>query len=162
MRQGGIESNLLVQTIIRPLVAFGGNTEHIKTRPFAEGDNPQLIERWHETLKERTKVMKGPKTIDSANHFMTGFLVDYSYFRPHESLDGKTPAQEAGIKFPYSNWAEIIRQPVSKDTEIVTHETPKVKSPKTKYKMSPTHVGRPRKCNRQRGSEPPSLGSTGG
>ena len=143
-------------------LAFGGDTEHIKTRPFAEGDNTQLIERWHETLKERTKVMKGLKTIDSANQFIAGFLVDYNYFRPHESLDGKTPAQETGIKFPYANWAEIIRQPVSKDTEIATHETPKIKLPKTKYKMSPTRVGRPRKHNRQRGNESLSLGAVRG
>ena len=138
-------------------LAFGGDTEHIKTRPFAEGDNTQLIERWHETLKERTKVMKGLKTIDSANQFIAGFLVDYNYFRPHESL-GKTPAQEAGIKFPYANWAEIIRQPVSKETEIATHETSKIKLPKTKYKLSPTHVGRSRKHNRQGKNSLMSLG----
>jgi len=139
-------------------LAFGGDTEHIKTRPFAEGDNTQLIEHWHETLKERTEVMKGLKTIDSANHFIAGFLVDYNYFKPYESLDGRTPAQEAGIKFPYSNWAEIIRQPVSKETEIATHETPKIKSPKYRTKLAPTHVGRPRRHNRQKGNSPTSLG----
>jgi transposase-like protein len=47
----------------------------IQSRPFAEKDNTQKIERWHETLKERTNIMKGSKSLDSGMAFIDGFLV---------------------------------------------------------------------------------------
>jgi len=126
-------------------MAFGSEAEHIQSRPFAKVDDTQRIERWHETLKERTKIMKGLKTLDSGMRFIDGFLVYYNYFRPNEALDGKTPAEEAGIKFPYKNWAEIIRQPVSKEAEIKTHITPHIHlPPKPRIKLPETHVGKPR------------------
>jgi transposase-like protein len=128
-------------------LTFGADTEHVQSRPFtADTHSTQKIERWHETLKERTKVMKGLKTIDTAIQFVDGFLVHYNYFRGNEALDGKTPAEVAGIKFPYKDWAEIIRQPVSKQTELQTHLTPRVKTPRTV--LPETHVGRARKRTR--------------
>jgi hypothetical protein len=92
--------------------------------------------------------MKGLKTLDTAIQFVDGFLVHYNYFRGNEALDGKTPAEEAGIKFPYKNWAEVIRQPVSKQAEIQTHLTPKIRIPKPRIRLPETHVGRPRKHTR--------------
>lgn len=128
---------------------FGADTEHVQSKPFtADTHSTQKIERWHETLKERTKVMKGLKTMDTAIQFVDGFLVHYNYFRGNEALDGKTPAEEAGIKFPYKDWAEVIRQPVSKQAEIQTHLTPKVRTPKPRIRLPETHVGRPRKRTR--------------
>lgn len=130
-------------------LTFGADTEHVRSRPItADTYSTQKIERWHETLKERTKVMKGLKTIDTAIQFVDGFLVHYNYFRGNEALDGKTPAEEAGIKFPYKDWTEIIRQPVSKQAEIQTHQTPKVKISKPRTRLPETHVGRPRKHTR--------------
>lgn len=73
-------------------LAFGSEAKHIVTEPFNEGDNTELIERFHGTVKDRYKVMRGLKSVDSANQFIDGFLVHYNYLRPHESLDGKTPA----------------------------------------------------------------------
>ena len=35
----------------------------------------------------------------------------YNYFRPHTSLKDKTPAQAAGIKFPFRNWKDVVEQP---------------------------------------------------
>lgn len=124
-------------------LAFGADTEHIQSRPFALEDNTQLIERFHGTLKDRTKVMRGLKNIETAIQFIDGFLVHYNYFRPHESLRGKTPAEVAGIDYTYKNWAEIIRQPVSKLYEIKSHQTPPVKT--LRIRLPETHVGRPHK-----------------
>jgi putative transposase len=129
--------------------AFGADTEHVQSRPFTtDTQNTQKIERWHETLKERTKVMKGLKTIESAIQFVDGFLIHYNYFRGNEALNGKTPAEKAGIHFPYKNWAEIIRQPVTKQAEIETHLAPKVRRLKSHFGMPDTHVGRPRRRTR--------------
>ncbi len=67
-----------------------------------------LIERFHGTLKARTKIMRGLKDIASAKLFTQGWLLYYNYLRPHESLRGKTPAQIAGVKYPHRNWQDIV------------------------------------------------------
>lgn len=91
-------------------LAFGAETKHIQTKPFTVEQNTNLIERFHGTLKDRTKVMRGIKRVDSANLFAEGWLVHYNFFRPHETL-GKTPAEAAGIDFPFRSWLDVVKQP---------------------------------------------------
>ena len=52
--------------------------------------------------------MRGLKDIGTAKLFTQGWLLYYNYLRPHESLRGKTPAQVAGVKYPYRNWQDIV------------------------------------------------------
>lgn len=33
----------------------------------------------------------------------------YNFFRPHESLKDKTPAEKAGLNFPYKDWEDVVR-----------------------------------------------------
>lgn len=87
---------------------FGADTEHIQTKPFTIENNTNLIERFHGTLKDRTKVMRGLKDMASARLITEGWLLHYNYLRPHEALKGKTPAEVAGIKYPYRNWQEVV------------------------------------------------------
>ncbi|MFC1995387.1 transposase [Chloroflexota bacterium] len=87
-------------------MAFGADTRHIQASPFS---GTQLIERWHGTLKERTKVVWGLKKPDTAVQFLDGFLFYYNYLRPHESLDDKTPAEAAGLQPPYKTWLEVVK-----------------------------------------------------
>ena len=90
-------------------LAFGADTKHIQSHPFAKEDSTSLIERWHATLRERTKVMWGMKKPETARVILDGFLVFYNYFRPHESLNDKTPAEVAGIDYPYKNWLDVVK-----------------------------------------------------
>jgi transposase-like protein len=101
-------------------VRWGKDTEHIRSRPFAVAYNTQLIERFHETLKQRTKVMRGLKNIESARDFLDGWLVHYNYIRPHTTFDDMTPAEVAGVDYPYENWADITRHKPSKPV-VVEH-----------------------------------------
>ncbi len=78
-------------------VRYGKATEHIQGKPFAVENNTQMIERFHETLKQRTKVMRGLKNIESAHDFIDGWLVHYNYLRSHTALNDRTPAEVAGI-----------------------------------------------------------------
>ena len=119
-------------------VRYGKDTEHIQSRPFAVEDNTQKIERFHGTLKQRTKVMRGLKNIESAHDFINGWLVHYNYLRPHSALDDKTPAEVAGIDFPYKNWADITRHKPSKPI-IIEHQ------PRGTTKLPPIQIGRPKK-----------------
>jgi transposase-like protein len=91
-----------------PTVFSREDTAHIRTGPFTPDLNTNLIERWHGTLKERTKVLRGLKSIESARTLLKGFVVDYNFMRPHLSLNGRTPAQQAGYNGPVNSWRQFV------------------------------------------------------
>lgn len=103
-------------------LTFGSDTKHVMTKPFKVGINTNFIERFHGTLKDRTKVMRGLANQKTADLLLNGYLVHYNFFRPHESLKGKTPAEKAGIQFPYKDWLSVasgnISQPIQKIPNI--------------------------------------------
>ena len=115
--------------------AFGADTEHIKTRPVTSGDNTQRVERYHGTFKERVKVMRAFKDVETLMQFNDGWLVYYNFFKPHQALDNKTPAEEAGLKYDVKNWANLVRLPVSKETEVKSHAEAKTVTSKTKISL---------------------------
>jgi transposase-like protein len=119
-------------------VFYGKDAEH-RQGGIARSteDNTQKIERFHGTLKQRTKVMRGLKNFETALDFTEGWLVHYNYLRPHESLKEKTPAEIAGIAYPYQNWAEIIRQYKPKIRVLIEHQ------PRTTPHLLETRIGRP-------------------
>ena len=90
-------------------LAFGSETKHIQSQPFTTAElSTNIIERWHSTLRTRTDIMRGLKSLDTAQALLDGWLVHYNYFRPHESLSDKTPAEVAGVRFPFKNWLDVI------------------------------------------------------
>jgi transposase-like protein len=74
--------------------------------------NNNLVERLHNTMREREKVMRHLKRAQSAEKILKGFRAYYNYVRPHMSLDGHTPAQEAAIPIQLgtNRWLDLIRQ----------------------------------------------------
>ncbi|MFC1914319.1 transposase [Chloroflexota bacterium] len=127
-------------------VRYGKEGEHRQRSPFASGDNTQKIERFHSTLKQRTKVMRGLKNFETATDFMNGWLVHYNYLRPHDALDDKTPAEVAGVEYPYKNWADIIRKHKPSVPIIIEHQ------PRGTKGLPPIQIGR--KLKRVRISKP--------
>jgi len=119
-------------------IAFGSDTKHVQASPFS---GTQKIERWHGTLKERTKVVWGLKKPETARQFLKGFLFFYNFLRPHESLNDKTPAEVAGISVPFRDWLDVVksqsplseRQRVSVPTMAQPYRK-RSKRPKTKRK----------------------------
>lgn len=99
-------------------LTFGAGTEHRRGSPFDVEHKGNYIERFHSTIKSRTKVMRGLHTLASARLFMDGWLVHYNFFRPHISLRDRTPANVAGIKFPFRNWKDVVEQPYEKTARI--------------------------------------------
>lgn len=87
---------------------FSNNLKHLTSKGFIVQPNTNMIERFHGTLKARTKVLRGLKSFITAQLFLEGWLIHYNFFRPHSSLNGRTPADMAGIRFPYKNWLDII------------------------------------------------------
>lgn len=103
---------------------FGDKAKHLQIKKFTAKPDNNIIERMQGTIKERTKVMRDLKSFDSAQLILDGFLVDYNYFRPHETL-GITPASKAQIQFPYDDWEVFIRHtPLLKQQETVAQPIP--------------------------------------
>jgi transposase-like protein len=101
-------------------LAFGADTKHIQGKPFQVENNTNLIERFHGSIKDRTKVMRALRNRTTLKTFMDGWLVYYNYFRPHMSLDGKRPAEKAGLNYNSKCWADIVgveKQPIVKTLE---------------------------------------------
>lgn len=101
---------------------FGSDAKHIVTDPFDKnqtGYNSELIERWHGTLKDRTKSLRGLKSVETANKFLDGFLAWYNFMKPHESLDGITPAEKAKVKYTVKSWADVVRT-ATPQVEVLT------------------------------------------
>jgi putative transposase len=110
--------------------AFGSNTEHIQGGPFKHketNESTSEIERFHGTLKDRTKVFRAFRDVETLIQFTQGWLIYYNYFKTHESLDGKTPAEDAHVDYKVKNWVDLAKVPVSKESEIETHTKPKIK-----------------------------------
>lgn len=91
-------------------LVFGADTKHIQSTPFSEEDSTNIIERFQATIKERTKVLWGFKTVPTARLILAGFGIHYNFFRPHLSLNNRTPAEVAGIKPPVKTWIELVRK----------------------------------------------------
>jgi hypothetical protein len=49
------------------------------------------------------------KKLETARALLDGWLVYYNFFRLHEALGDKTPAEAAGIKFPFKNWLDVVK-----------------------------------------------------
>jgi putative transposase len=90
-------------------LAFGADTQHVQSKPFTVIDSTNIIERFHGTLKERTKVIKSFKNMETAKLLTDAWLVHYNFFKEHESLGNLPPAQKMGIKTPFKDWADVLR-----------------------------------------------------
>jgi len=67
-----------------------------------------LVERLHGTIRERNKTQRGLK--DEYSAFVRGHQLYYNFIKPHESLQGYTPAEIAGIAIDGDNkWLTLMR-----------------------------------------------------
>ncbi|MFC1860730.1 IS6 family transposase [Chloroflexota bacterium] len=89
-------------------LTFGADTIHKQGSPFDVGSSNNLIERFHGTLKARTKVMRGMHNKETAGLIMDGWLIHYNFFRPHEALGNRTPAEVAKADYPYKSWLDVV------------------------------------------------------
>jgi len=87
-------------------------TEHVKLRNIREGTNNNIVERMNGTVRERLKVMRGLGNDETAQKMIEGNRIYYNYLRPHQSLEGKTPAEKAGIDLQLegNKWEDLIRR----------------------------------------------------
>jgi transposase-like protein len=98
---------------------FGSETRHVVTTPFERKElSTNVIERWHGTLRDRLKPMRGMDKSETYQLVLEGFVFNYNYLRPHESLKDRTPAEVAKITtFPYGSWLDVIKSQLPKPPE---------------------------------------------
>lgn len=84
------------------------NTVHIRDITFHNTPHNNLMERFNGELRDREKVMRGMKSAQSP--ILGGMKIFHNFVRPHEGLDGRTPAEAAGITVEGSNkWLTLIQ-----------------------------------------------------
>ena len=70
------------------------------------------IERLHNTIRERTKVMRGfHGCLESAYAIMKGLEINYNFNRKHMALNSKTPAEIAipQLELGINKWLDLIK-----------------------------------------------------
>lgn len=66
------------------------------------------MERINGEIRDREKVMRGLKKKDTP--ILEGMQVYHKFIKPHEGLDGKTPAEACGIVVKGDNkWMTLIQ-----------------------------------------------------
>lgn len=121
-------------------LVFGADTEHIQSKPFTDINSTNIIERFQGTLKDRTKIVRGFKNMNTARLLTEAWLVHYNFFKEHETLGNIPPAVKMGAT-PIKDWAEVISQtkvvlPIKPKPTLLTKRTAifKRKHPKKKPK----------------------------
>jgi transposase-like protein len=114
-------------------LAFGGDTKHIQSKPFTDVNSTNVIERFHGTLKDRTKVVRGFKNMDTARLLTQAWLVHYNFFKEHTTLGDVPPAVKMGAT-PIKDWAEVVSGtktlPPIKPSMLITMTKPVLKKPR--------------------------------
>ena len=82
--------------------------DHLTSKGFQSSTNINLIERFHGTIKQRTKVMRDLKNRNCARIVLDGYLTHYNFLMEHSYLDDRTPAIAGGIGEGINNWGDLI------------------------------------------------------
>ena len=69
--------------------------------------NNNLSERLQGTIRDRDKTLRELKARETGQAYVDGLALHYNYFRPHESLKGKRPAEAAGAELPFKDWEDV-------------------------------------------------------
>ena len=83
-------------------------TSHVRHIHIQGDHNNNKMERLNGEVRDREKVMRGIKKMDSP--IFKGYQLYHNYFREHDALEGKTPAEAANIKIEGRNkWVTVIQ-----------------------------------------------------
>ena len=99
------------RAINKEFLTTHGNTEHLYNVGLQHHPNNNHVERLHGSIRQREKVMRGLKVDDTP--IVEGHRLFYNFIKPHESLDGKTPSEKAGITIEGNNkWLTLMKKSI--------------------------------------------------
>ena len=83
-------------------------TNHIRNIRLQGDRNNNMMERLNGGGRDREKVMRGFKKVNTSA--LPGYQMYHDYFRPHEGIGNVTPAEKSGIKIKGdSKWITVIQ-----------------------------------------------------
>lgn len=87
--------------------------EHVRSPGIRAKVNNNMVERLHNTIRERNKTMRGMQNRQTTTDFNEGFKAYYNHVRINSAI-GKTPAQAAGINLElgHNRWQGLIHKSV--------------------------------------------------
>jgi len=95
-------------------IGIATTTHHIRKITLTGEQNNNKMERLNGEIRDREKVMRGLKRKDTP--ILTGYQIYHNYMRPHESLDGRTPAEACGVKVEgQDKWLTLIQNASSRN-----------------------------------------------
>lgn len=144
-------------------LASSGVARHIRSKPFTDVDSTNFIERFHGTLKERTNVIRNFGNLATARLLTDGWLVQYNFFKEHESLGNVSPAKKMGIELPFNDWNDIVKTAGdAKDSYIPEVEMP-IAKPVTEKQAKRAYMRKAmRKSIAKKKATTPSVGTMRG
>ena len=87
---------------------FGKKTNHVRHIHLKGDKNNNKMERINGTIRDREKVFRGLKRIDTP--VIDGLRVYYNFTKKHQALNGRTPAEASMIEIDGKNkWKTIIQ-----------------------------------------------------
>jgi putative transposase len=87
---------------------FGADSKHRQGGPFDLVNSTSLIERFHRTLEQRTKVFQKYKDIGNIRLLTDGWLINYNFFKQNEGCGNIPPAQVMSKVVPFKDWNDIV------------------------------------------------------
>ncbi len=88
-------------------------TVHINLIRFDGLIHNNIVERFWGTIKDKTKVCRGFKNLVSTKSIIDGLMIHYNFVKPHETLNGSTPAKAIGIGLSSSlnenKWLDLLK-----------------------------------------------------
>jgi putative transposase len=97
--------------------AVGADSKHRRGGPFDVTASTSLIERFHRTLEQRTKVFQKFKDIDDIRLLTDGWLINYNFFKQNAGCANIPPAQAMSKVVPFKDWNDIVRPESVPETE---------------------------------------------
>ncbi len=98
-----------IRMLMKQAVTWAAKTPKLvivdRILPLMQGRYSFKVERsfgasdYHPLFEWRAKLMSDLKRFEKVIEFADGWLYYYNYFRPQESLGGKTPSEAANVKF---------------------------------------------------------------
>ncbi len=114
---------------------FPKSTKHIVSKGIRSEVNNNLSERLQGTFRSRTKTQRGLESLRTGQDYVDGYVIDYNFFKDHEALGGRTPAEAAGVtkQVPWGeSWEGVARMggEVAEPKNVKTERVMKKPGPK--------------------------------
>ena len=141
-------------------------TKHVQSDGIRAEVNNNLSERLQGTYRQRIKTMRGLDSLQSGQRYLDGWTLTYNFFREHESINDRTPAEAAKVNGPYKEWADVVEEGAGvaepKEVKPRIHPTANkpvrvvgIAEPAPKRQLAACEIGGTRRIRAQKPPAPP-------